>query len=178
MPLAGVPVKAATEYLRRLVAKGYRVAICEQVEDPKLAKGIVRRAVVETVTPGTVLTDDWLVRNRNNYVVAVDARGTAAGIAALDVTTGELVLEVVLASDIETMLARYEAREILAPAGVALSAPGATLTEREAWEFDPELAREDLQRTFGLASLDGLGIVADDRAALGAAGPCSATRVR
>ena len=76
IPLAGVPVKAATEYLRRLIAKGHRVAICEQVEDPKLAKGIVRRAVVETVTPGTVLTDDWLVRNRNNYLVAVDPRGT------------------------------------------------------------------------------------------------------
>jgi len=91
VPLAGVPVKAATEYLRRLIAKGHSVAICEQIEDPKLAKGVVRRAVVETVTPGTVLTDDWLVRNRNNYVVAVDARGPAVGIAALDVTTGELV---------------------------------------------------------------------------------------
>ena len=56
IPLAGVPVKAATEYLRRLIAKGHRVAICEQIEDPKLAKGVVRRAVVETVTPGTVLT--------------------------------------------------------------------------------------------------------------------------
>src|SRR5258705_6845584 len=79
IPLAGVPVKAATEYLRRLIAKGHRVAICEQIEDPKLAKGVVRRAVVETVTPGTVLTDDWLVRNRNNYVVAGDPPATAAG---------------------------------------------------------------------------------------------------
>jgi len=99
IPLAGVPVKAATEYLRRLIAKGHRVAICEQIEDPKLAKGIVRRAVVETVTPGTVLTDDWLIRNRNNYIVAVDARGTAAGLATLDITTGELILEVVPAAD-------------------------------------------------------------------------------
>src|SRR5438034_194130 len=60
VPLAGVPVKAATEYLRRLIGLGHRVAICEQVEDPKLAKGLVRRAVVETVTPGSVLADDWL----------------------------------------------------------------------------------------------------------------------
>ena len=101
VPLAGVPVKAATEYLRRLIAKGHRVAIAEQIEDPKLAKGVVRRAVVETVTPGTVLTDDWLVKNRNNYVLALDPRGVAAGLAALDITTGELILEVVPAEDLE-----------------------------------------------------------------------------
>jgi len=178
VPLAGVPVKAATEYLRRLVAKGHRVAICEQVEDPKLAKGLVRREVVETITPGTVLTDDWLVQSRNNYLVALwgggDAHGAAVGIAALDVTTGELVLEVVATAELEASLARYEALEIVVPAGAALALPpparGATLTEREAWEFDPELAREDLTRTFRLASLDGLGIGADDRPALGAAG--------
>src|SRR2546427_3274214 len=65
VPLAGVPVKAATEYLRRLIALGHRVAICEQVEDPKLAKGLVRREVIETVTPGTVLAEEWLERKRD-----------------------------------------------------------------------------------------------------------------
>ena len=173
VPLAGVPVKAATEYLRRLIAKGHRVAICDQVEDPKLAKGVVRREVVETVTPGTVLTDDWLARNRNNYLVAIEPRGTAAGIAALDVTTGELVLEVVPPPELGAALARYEAREIVVPTGGGgggAVAAGATVTEREAWEFDAELAREDLTRTFGLTSLDGLGIGADDRPAVGAAG--------
>src|SRR5437879_5957695 len=94
VPLAGVPVKAATDYLRRLIAKGHSVAICEQVEDPKLAKGVVRRAVVETVTPGTVLSEDWLDRNRNNYPVAVDPRGAKAGLAGLDLPTGERSLEV------------------------------------------------------------------------------------
>ncbi|MGH7672317.1 MAG: DNA mismatch repair protein MutS, partial [Gemmatimonadales bacterium] len=170
VPLAGVPVKAATEYLRRLIAKGHRVAICDQVEDPKLAKGVVRREVVETVTPGTVLTDDWLARNRNNYLVAIAPRGAAAGIAALDVTTGELVLEVVPPAELGAALARYEALEIVVPAGAGTIAAGATVTEREAWEFDAELAREDLTRTFGLASLDGLGIGTDDRPAVGAAG--------
>src|SRR2546421_5206319 len=111
VPLAGVPVKAATEYLRRLIAKGHRVAICEQVEDPKLAKGVVRRAVVETVTPGTVLTDDWLIKNRNNYLVALDPRGTAAGHATLEITTGELNLEVATSADLDPAVARYEARE-------------------------------------------------------------------
>jgi len=170
VPLAGVPVKAATEYLRRLIAKGHRVAICEQVEDPKLAQGVVRRAVVETVTPGTVLTDDWLVKNRNNYVVAVDPRGTVAGLATLDITTGELILEVVPSAEIDQAVARYEAREVVLPAEMAISAPGATVTVREAWEFDPELAREDLMRTYGVASLDGLGVSAEDRPAIGAAG--------
>ena len=78
VPLAGVPVKAASEYVRRLLAKGHRVAICEQVEDPRLAKGLVRREVVETVTPGTVLAEEWLERGRNNYVLACDPRSPAA----------------------------------------------------------------------------------------------------
>ena len=170
VPLAGVPVKAATEYLRRLIAKGHRVSICEQIEDPKLAKGVVRRAVVETVTPGTVLTDDWLVRNRNNYLVAVDPRGTTAGIASLDITTGELILEVVPTADVEAALGRYEARELVIPADHPVTASVSTLTTREAWEFDPALAQEDLTRTYGIASLDGLGVGADDGPAIGAAG--------
>ncbi|OLD94957.1 MAG: DNA mismatch repair protein MutS [Gemmatimonadetes bacterium 13_1_20CM_4_69_16] len=179
VPLAGVPVKAATEYLRRLIAKGHRVAICEQVEDPKLAKGLVRREVVETVTPGTVLAEDWLERNRNNFLLALDPRGAGgggggngAGLAALDLTTGELALETVPIEDVESALARYEAPEVVLPAGCRVTLPvgSLTVTEREAWEFDPELARDDLARTFRLASLDGLGIEAADRAAVGAAG--------
>jgi DNA mismatch repair protein MutS len=170
VPLAGVPVKAATEYLRQLIAKGHRVAICEQIEDPKLAKGIVRRAVVETVTPGTVLTDDWLIKNRNNYLVALDPRGATAGLATLDITTGELILEVVPSAEIDPALGRYEARELVVPAETTLAGVTTTLTTREAWEFDPELAREDLMRTYGIASLDGLGVGSDDRPAIGAAG--------
>jgi DNA mismatch repair protein MutS len=175
VPLAGVPVKAATEYLRRLIGLGHRVAICEQVEDPKLAKGLVRRAVVETVTPGTVLADDWLERNRNNFLLAVDARGAPAGLAAVDLTTGELLLETTAPEDLAAALARYEPREIVVPGETPPSSspsmlPGAVRTEREAWEFDPELAREDLARTFRVASLDGLGVEPGDRPALGAAG--------
>jgi DNA mismatch repair protein MutS len=172
VPLAGVPVKAAAEYVRRLIGKGHRVAICEQIEDPKLAKGVVRRAVVETVTPGTVLTDDWLVQGRNNYVVAVNPGAEAVGVAALDVSTGELLLEVVPPDGLASILGRYEARELVLPAGAAALAAhsGATVTEREPWEFDPALAQEELTRTFALASLDGLGIDADDAPALGAAG--------
>src|SRR5690606_21993510 len=73
VPLAGVPVKAAADYLRQLIAAGHRVAICEQVEDPKLAKGIVRREVIETITPGAVLEENCLPGVRNNFLVAVFA---------------------------------------------------------------------------------------------------------
>ena len=171
VPLAGVPVKAAAEYLRRLIAKGHRVAICEQVEDPKLARGLVRRAVVETVTPGTVLAEDWLAQNRNNFLVALNPQGDALGLAALDLSTGELVLEVLSAADAATALARYEAAEILVPAGAAQALTGGAVRgEREAWEFDADLGGDDLRRTFALASLDGLGIESSDGAALGAAG--------
>src|SRR5207237_2197557 len=83
VPLAGVPVKAAGDYVRRLVQQGFRVAICEQVEDPKTAKGVVRREVVETVTPGVAFSDDLLDGARNNFIVAVcEARGAANVIAA------------------------------------------------------------------------------------------------
>ena len=71
VPLAGVPVKAAAEYLRRLVQQGYRVAVCEQTEDPRHAKGIVRREVIETITPGAAFADDLLDGNRNNFLCAV-----------------------------------------------------------------------------------------------------------
>src|SRR4029079_14535904 len=82
VPLAGVPVKAANEYLRRLVQQGFRVAICEQVEDPRLAKGIVRRAVVETVTPGAAFADDLLEAGRHNFLCALGVDGDTLGIAA------------------------------------------------------------------------------------------------
>ena len=171
VPLAGVPVKAATEYLRRLIAKGHRVAICEQVEDPRLAKGVVRREVVETVSPGAVLADDWLERNRNNFLVSLSEQGDVHGLAALDLTTGEFALEVVPQTDLSAALARYEAVELVIAAGATYPRSDfRTVTERDAWEFDPELAREDLVRSFGLVSLDGLGVEAHDAPALGAAG--------
>src|SRR3989454_6721936 len=132
---------------------------------------MVRCEVVETDTPGSVLADDWVAQKRNNYLVAVEPRGGAPGLAALDLTTGEFVLELVEPQDLSAALARYEPPEVLLPAGTRCPLPeGATVTEREAWEFDAELAREDLLRSFRLASLDGLGVAAADRPALGAAG--------
>src|SRR2546423_993414 len=117
------------------------------------------------MTPG-------LEAGRNNFLLAVDARRAPAGIAALDLTTGELLLETVASEDLAAVLARYEARELVLPGGTPapLPLPSAVRTEREAWEFDPELGREDLARTFQMASLDGLGVEPGDRPALGAVG--------
>ncbi|MBA3522186.1 MAG: DNA mismatch repair protein MutS, partial [Gemmatimonadales bacterium] len=176
VPLAGVPVKAAADYLRQLVAAGHRVAICEQVEDPKLARGLVRREVVETVTPGALLQEGWLAGGRNNWIVAVRREpGTeGGGLAAVDLSTGEFVLETLDADGLAEAFSRLNPAEVVvaaadpAPPPAGPTAPMATV--REAWEFDPALAREELARRFALASLDGLGVGPEDAHAIGAAG--------
>ncbi len=177
IPLAGVPVKAAAEYLRQLVGAGLRVAICEQVEDPKLAKGIVRREVIETLTPGALLEEGWLAGGRNNYLVAVSLAaasqrgGGEVGVAAIDLSTGEFLLETLPAEALSEALSRLAPAEVAFPADAELSLDGGVMgTARERWEFDPALAREELARRFNLASLDGLGLGPDDDPAIGAAG--------
>jgi len=176
IPLAGVPVKAAAEYLRQLVGAGLRVAICEQVEDPKLAKGIVKREVIETITPGALLEEGWLAGARNNYLVAVSvAAGTResgeAGVAAVDLSTGEFLLETLPVESLSEALSRLAPAEVASPADAELDVDdGIMRTARERWEFDPALAREELARRFNLASLDGLGLGPADDPAIGAAG--------
>jgi DNA mismatch repair protein MutS len=179
VPLAGVPVKAAGDYVRRLVEQGYRVAICEQVEDPKLAKGVVRREVIETISPGVVLADDLLEGGRNNFVCAIHRDGNQVGVAAADISTGELRLHVCAAGDLEALMGRLAARELLVMRSesdmleVAAPGPGAEnalVTEREPWEFDEALARDGLAEQFGVRSVDGLGLGPDDGPAIRAAG--------
>jgi len=171
VPLAGVPVKAAGDYLRRLVERGHRVAICEQVEDPKQAKGVVRREVVEVVSPGAILAHDWLEGSRNNFLVAV-LPGDDTGVAALDLSTGEFLLEVVPRADVPSVLARYDPREVVLPHGEQLDVAHAdvVVTNRDSWDFDPDQAAQDLARHFRLQGLDGLGVTGEDRPAVGAGG--------
>jgi DNA mismatch repair protein MutS len=186
VPLAGVPVKAASDYVRRLVQRGFRVAICEQVEDPKVAKGVVKREVIETVTPGVAFADDLLDGSRNNFICAVataehrettgkrESVSLLVGVAAADVSTGEVRLIVTTPEELDPLLARLSPREVLVPTGSRISLPAsrseALVTEREVWEFDVSMAREDLARQYGVLSLDGLGIDATDGAAISAAG--------
>ncbi|HEX9730196.1 MAG TPA: DNA mismatch repair protein MutS [Gemmatimonadales bacterium] len=171
VPLAGVPVKAAAQYVRRLVSLGHRVAICEQVEDPKLAKGVVRREVIETVTPGAVLSDELLDSARNNFMVAVAPGEDTVGMAALDVSTGEFVLETVEPANAPAALARLDPREVVVPAGAVIPflPDDVLVTTRDAWEFDRSLGTDELLRRFGVASLDGFDLTPDDGPALSAA---------
>ena len=174
VPLAGVPVKAGPDYVRRLVQLGHRVSICEQVEDPKTATGVVRREVVETVTPGAAFSDDILDGSRNNFLcaMAIDSKGgeSRAGIAALDLSTGELRLVVVAVTEMEAMLARLSPREIVVPDDVVTGLNTVLVSQRPAWEFGAAMARDDLQRQFGVSSLDGFGVEPSDDIAVGAAG--------
>ncbi|HEX2722302.1 MAG TPA: DNA mismatch repair protein MutS, partial [Gemmatimonadaceae bacterium] len=178
VPLAGVPVKAAGEYLKRLVQQGFRVSICEQTEDPRQAKGIVRREVVETITPGAAFADDMLDGARNNFLCAVFPSGSEVGIAAADLSTGEFRLIVTAEADTDAVLSRLSPREILVARNLSPATrlvpqnrdEGALVTEREAWEFDATLASDDIARQFGVASVEGLGIGEADSAALAAAG--------
>ena len=171
VPLAGVPVKAAAGYLRQFVAAGYRVAICEQIEDPRKARGIVKRAVIETVTPGAFLDEGWTPGSRNNWLVALHPDGERAGIAAIDLSTGEFRLECMPLEAVVEALNRLAPAEVVLPADVtATLGDGVLRTERDRWEFDPGLAAEELCRRLQLSSLDGLGVGADDAPAIAAAG--------
>ncbi|HMF87206.1 MAG TPA: DNA mismatch repair protein MutS [Gemmatimonadaceae bacterium] len=178
VPLAGVPVKAAGEYLRRLVQHGFRVSICEQTEDPKFAKGIVKREVVETITPGAAFSDDLLDGTRNNYLCSFNRTGDFIGIAAADLSTGELRLTAVRIDDLESAMSRLTPREVIVARGVnpisvlrgPLGEEGPMVTEREGWEFDAELGRDQLTERFKVSSLESFGIEAGDGAAVGAAG--------
>jgi DNA mismatch repair protein MutS len=184
VPLAGVPAKALDDYLARLVRLGRRVAICDQVEDPALAKGIVRREVTETITPGTVLADSLLTDRRNNYVVAVvpgpaDAGGLRSyGLGVLDVSTGGLDVQEVASSALRAELGRLEPAELLVPRALAErgdlerlgAAPDVPRTVRDDWLFEQDVAGDELRKVYAVRSLDGFGIQSGDGALVRAAG--------
>lgn len=177
VPLAGVPAKALDDYLSRLVKLGRRVAICDQVEDPALAKGIVKREVTETVTPGTVLADNLLAERRNNFLVCVVGREGGYALAVLDISTGELEAQSVPAGELRAELGRLEPSELLMPRALATdalverSAPtGLPRTVRDDWMFEHDVAARELLKTYSVQSLDGFGFQADDTALVRATG--------
>ena len=169
VPLAGVPAKALEDYLGRLVKLGRRVAICDQVEDPALAKGIVKREVTETVTPGTVLSDALLTERKNNFLVALapDADGSF-GLAALDVSTGEVTAQRVPAGELRGELGRLEPSELLLPRALegtgllASDVSGAARTHRDDWMFEEDVCARELCRVYGVQSLEGFGFQSGD----------------
>ena len=117
VPMCGVPVHAVESYIARLLDAGHKVAICEQMEDARLARGLVRREVIRVLTPGTVVEDGMLAAGENNFLVAICAAAEAYGLAALDVSTGEF-LATTLEGDaaleaLQTELARFQPAECL-----------------------------------------------------------------
>ncbi|MGH7445410.1 MAG: DNA mismatch repair protein MutS, partial [Longimicrobiales bacterium] len=166
VPLAGVPVRARDEYVERLVRQGRRVAICEQVEDPAEAKGIVRREVTETVTPGALLADTLLAARRNNFLAALcDARADTFALAAADISTGEVLALEVPAASLEAELARLEPAELLLPVSWearAWSGGAAVRTYRADWLFDRDSGADELQRRYRVHGLAGFGFQPDD----------------
>ncbi len=162
VPMAGIPYHAVENYLARLIEKGYHVAICEQVgEQP--SRGLFPREVVRVVTPGTVVEPGLLQSDRNNYLVSVIVQDTRAGVAYVDITTGEFAATELSGEDILS-LARAEVMrlgpaEILMPENAPLSndLPGHR-TQLPAWRFEANRCTEALIRHFKTASLDGFGL--------------------
>lgn len=178
-PLAGIPHHALESYLSKLVLAGQKVAISEQIEDARQAKGVVKRALVRIVTPGTLTDDGLLDRARANILAAVHVEGSQAGLATLELSTGESLVRMCALERVADELYRIAPAEILladsAAAGRhALDAAlrervGAPLTYRGAGDFAPERALELLRTQFGTASLEGFGFDGAD-ASLRAAG--------
>lgn len=167
-PMCGVPFHAAETYINRLVGKGYRVAICEQVEDPKLAKGIVKREVIRVVTPGTNLNPQSLDEGKNNYLMGIYYSGDTFGIAAVDVTTGDYyVTEVDEARKASDELTKFTPSELVCNGAFFMSGVDTedcknrmrtaieSLDERF---FDTSACERALMSHFKVGTLAGLGL--------------------
>src|SRR5512138_1734780 len=175
IPMCGVPYHAAEGYISRLIQKGHRVAICDQVEDPRFAKKLVKREVTRIVTPGTAM-DANLVRSReNNYLAAVGRGEGRSAVAHVDLSTGEFRVTEMAPSEVAGAIEHLGAREVLFPGDLPLLAnedrtgPRFTRTELEDWIFTPDYADRTLRDHFKLLSLDGCGL-AGRAAAVSAAG--------
>jgi len=157
IPMCGVPYHAAENYISRLIHKGYRVAICDQVEDPKLTKKIVRREVTRIVTPGTATESSILRTRENNYLAAVARNGDRAGMAFVDISTGEFRVTEIASSEIQANLEAWDVREVLATKDLKIES-GRCRTELEDWILSFDYAERTLREHFHLLSLDGCGL--------------------
>ncbi len=165
VPLAGVPVHALDNYLLRLIKKGHKVAICEQTSDPATSKGLVDRGVVRVVTPGTVLESALLDQKTNNYLAAVSENEGRAGLAYIDITTGEFSATELFLDELPLELERIEAAEVLVSDGVDgpdwAEAVGYNnrfeITPVESITFHPDEARQTLLSHFGILTLEAFG---------------------
>lgn len=165
VPLAGIPHHSLETYLARLIRAGYKVAICEQVEDPRSTKGLVRREVVEVVTPGTALSETLLEDKQNNYLVSICQDGASYGFSVVDLSTGEFLVTELDQENLLNELEQLRPAEVVVPANwlsedrtVPLGHfPNLTISRGEDWTFSYDYAYETLKNHFGTASLKGFG---------------------
>ena len=167
-PMCGIPYHAAETYLTRLVKKGYKVAICEQVEDPKLAKGMVKREVTRVVTPGTTLNAQALDESKNNYIMCIAYIGDHYGISSADITTGDYyVTEVDSERKLLDEVNKYQPTEIICNEAFYISGididdmknrMGIVIYSLDAWYFSDETAQMTLKDHFKVRDLEGLGL--------------------
>jgi DNA mismatch repair protein MutS len=177
IPMCGVPYHAVDAYLGRLVRKGYRVALCEQIEDPRKAKGLVKREVTRVISPGTFADGGYLDAREPAFLAAVCTRNDVFGLAYLDVSTGEFAAAefsgpgalVSLTAELSVLRPKELLLADEAEAIVPASSPGPRLTRVDGWTFDVDRARAALLEQFRSASLAAYGLDAAPRA-LGAAG--------
>lgn len=161
--LAGFPYHALDTYLPKLVRAGQRVAICEQLEDPKLTKKIVRRGITELVTPGVALNENVLNHKENNFLAAVHIEKKIAGVALLDISTGEFLTAEGTADYIDQILNNFQPKEVLCEKGKKdefslLFGSGYYTYRLDDWIFTPEAANDRLLKQFGTSSLKGFGV--------------------
>ena len=159
-PMCGVPFHSAETYINRLIEKGYKVAICEQIEDPALAKGLVRRDVIRVVTPGTVIEQSMLEDRRNSYLLSICMDGNRAGIAFADVSTGEFsVYEIDKASiRLQDELARIMPKEIISNAEIPSGATTLPVSLLDTVFYQYAKAKNALLAHFKVQALEALGI--------------------
>ncbi|HWC65426.1 MAG TPA: DNA mismatch repair protein MutS, partial [Thermoanaerobaculia bacterium] len=161
-PMCGMPHHAVEGYIAQLVAAGHRVAVCDQVEDARKANGLVRREITRIVTPGTVLEPESLPGPLPNYLAALCRRGARAGVAFLDLSTGELRAGEVDAAEVADVLCAYPARELLLPEGEAPDGFAGRATTRPPAAFSQAAAEKRLAETFRAASLEAFGFAPGD----------------
>ena len=159
IPLAGIPYHALDGYLARLINRGYKVAICEQLTKPGENKGLVERDVVRLVTPGTVVEPSLLNSKTNNYLVSVVVGEGEVGLAFVDITTSEFAVSQLPLARAKTELERLNPSEVIAPEKADIESLGidGKVTRLDSYRFDLEVARQALLDHFGVTTLEGYG---------------------
>ncbi|MCD6588086.1 MAG: DNA mismatch repair protein MutS [Candidatus Fermentibacteraceae bacterium] len=159
IPLAGFPYHALDGYLTRLIRAGCRVAVCEQTEDPKMAKGLVKRDVVEIVTPGTLVSGSALDERFTALLASVSVIGSRAAVVFCDVSTGDIRAIELPSDQVAAELARGFPREVIVSSDTDITIPdGCEVTFLDSWKFDPGTGEREVTHTFGRASSEGFGI--------------------